>query len=241
MSHDHEDSREVVAKKEKEWTGQQELMGQLLTQGAKHFFSQENMSGIEDSFVEKKDQVCCMDEGTAHIDDGENKLAMAGSGILFPATSWDERLERVADLYIQSGVYKITSHEGCGAAGLAWKRDGEKAGTGFDNPDDYGKAWVRDLERVISQKLQAVGKEIKVSAAHVNSGEMVRPKEFHSARAVWFDATGKFNPHLLEGKLPKGFLIDFHISNDNGVNDEEKEYPFVELRVAVNIALGDHG
>lgn len=232
-NHDH---AKIVAAKAAEWEKQDGIMWSIGKEGAGVLFED---SAIEETHIDHFDSVCCMDEGTAQMEGDETRLAMAGSGILFPAVSWEERLEKVADLYITLGIKTITSHDGCGAAGIAWRRDGGADQTGFRTPDEYGKAWVKDLEKVINTKLEKMDKEI-VSTRHINSEEMVRPAEFHNARMVYFDATGKFNPHFLGDKMPKGFLINYGVEKNTGV-EENKDYAFAELQVAIDIALGGHG
>lgn len=234
---EHGHSKELEAQMQKEWNQQNYAMSEIFKKGVADFLAK---IGVEKAKVESHDTVCCIDEGTAHIADGENKFAMAGSGILYPAASWSERLDKVADLYIKLGVKKITSHDGCGAAGIAWKRDGEKEETGCETADEYGKKWVSELQEVINAKLKASGGG-EVGVANVGSKEMVRPSEFHNARVVWFDGVGNFNPHKLGDKIPKGFLIEYGLITKNAKTDEESDYPFAELQVAIDIALGSHG
>ena len=92
---------------------------------------------------------------------------------------------------------------------------------------------------MMNRKLGEAGKG-EVVTNNISGEEMVRPKEFHNACAVWFDATGKFNPDKIGSSIPKGFLIDYKVSSSTG-REEDKGYPFAELQVAINIALGDHG
>lgn len=234
---EHGHSKELEAKMQTEWNKQDVLMSEIYTNGAADFLVK---VGVEEAKVESHETVCCMDEGTAHIADGENKFAMAGSGILYPAGSWSERLDKVADLYIKLKVKKVTSHDGCGAAGIAWKKDGGKEGTGCETADEYGRKWVAELQEVINAKLKVSGAgEVKV--ANVGSKEMVRPPEFHNARVVWFDGVGNFNPHKLGDKIPKGLLIEYGLLTENAKTDEESNYPFAELQVAIDITLGSHG
>lgn len=235
ISHDVESPGELL--KFEEWSKQQSLMDRLISQGADKFLDIETIPNLDSSFVGQKKCVCCMDEGTADMN-GDTKLAMAGTGILYPASSWKERLDRVANLYIQHGIEVVTSHDGCGAAGIAWKKDGGLEGTGINTSDEYGKKWVNELQIEINEKLRADSSTNKsVDSQHILSDDMVRPAQFHNARVTWFDATSKFNPHVLGDQVPKGFLIDYKVSAD----DSEKDYPFAELQVAINIALGDHG
>lgn len=67
---------------------------------------------------------------------------------------------------------------------------------------------------------------------HIAAEEMERPAAFHIARVVYFDAMGGFNPNKEVG-LPTGFVIERKFV--------PAEYALAELKVAINIAFGDHG
>jgi len=231
--------------KDNDWNIGNQLMSKIISLGSELYFSAQNIKDFDKAFHEKgrKDSVCCMDEGTAQINNPEVAImGMGGSGILFPASSREDRLKRVSNLYLKLGIREITSHDGCGAANIAWKAAGEKSGTGFDDPDEYGKKWSNDLQSM----MQEISKE-KIKFRHIASDEIVRKMEYHNARSVWFDATGRFNPDKLEKPenekqvLPKGFLIDYGNVVTFAENDVEKNYPFDELKIALEIAFGHHG
>jgi hypothetical protein len=248
MSGDHIKHDEVLAAKiDEEWEKQDSVANGLNEQGAEDFFTGEknNFPDLKSAFVEKKKCVCCMDEGTAHMK-MEGKLCMAGSGILYPASSYEERLQKVAKIYIKKEIRNITSHDGCGAAGIAWKalKDGERKDLnvkGINTPDEYGKKWAEDLKETINEILRKENKGSVVRHDHIAGKEMVRPEEFHNARTVWFDCTGKFDPAKLGERIPKGFVIDDSEDAKYDNTKDSQEYPFVELAVAIQIALGDHG
>lgn len=183
-----------------------------------------------------------MDEGCAcmKFENDENIMGFAGSGILYPAKNWQERIQRVAELLYQKGITNITSHDGCGAAGIAYKRDGEKEGTGFDSSDEYGKKWSQDLTETLQKLYKTNNRPEEIDHSHIAGKDMVRPESFHSARVVYFDATGNFNPGRVEN-IPKGFLIDYGNEVSLAKTEEEKEYPIEELKIALNIAFGSHG
>ena len=226
----HNENREAAErKKEAIWHSQKPLMDSYY-QGAEGHMS--SIKNLKEAFFDKKRCICCMDEGTAHIK-MDGKLGMAGSGILYPADSWKDRLNKVAAICIASGVPMVTSHEGCGAAALAAKRDR----LNLDNPDEYGKKWSKELQKCINKlrKTEAAGE-----SDHISSKDMARPAEFHNARVVWFDVTGKFNPDKLENQAPPGFLIN-HAIKKLAKTREEENYSFSELSVAIAIAFGNHG
>ncbi len=225
--------KELREKKDAEWDRQEPAMGELLAGGAQYFLDRRGDTGV---FSDKRERVCCMDEGTANLD-SKGSLCMAGSGILYPAQSWEERIKRVVEICHRLGVRQITSHDGCGAAGLAFKRDGGAAKLGDITPDEYGQKWARELQAALDKRL---GRRESASV-NISAGEMKRPPEFHNARVVWFDATGRFNPAKLGDAIPRGFVIDYGHAVELARTREEADYPLAELAVAINIALGEYG
>lgn len=220
---------EVRKNKETVFEAEDADIKELLSLGAAEYFKRE-FPDLKHAFSEKQKCVCCIDEGTAHKDiNGEWKLALAGSGILYPAANEAERLEKVAKILIARGVTDITSHSGCGAAGIAYRRDFPDADTHAnlaEKIEAYAQAW--------SDKLAVKIEELGHSAerTHVLAEDMERPIEFHNARAVYFDGVGGFNPNKEIG-LPMGFVIERAYL--------PAEYTAEELKVAVDIAFGHHG
>jgi len=205
------------------------IMGKLYELGADVFIERE-FPDIKRAFTDKQILVVCMDEGTAHKDvNGENKFCLAGSGILFPAGSESERLEKVAGLLIERGVSDISSHGGCGAAGLAYHRDfpdAAKQENLAEKIEGHAKEWSDKLANKIRELSHPAER------VHILAEDMERPVEFHNARVVYFDGVGGFNPSKEIG-LPMGFVIErAHLPPD---------YAVEELKVAVSIAFGHHG
>lgn len=198
----------------------------LTKEGAQEYFKKE-FPDLNRAFLQKLKAVVCMDEGCAHKDyGGEAKFCLAGSGILFPAGSEEERVKKVAELLASVGVTDVTSHEGCGAAGLAYKMDFPSAHPTPEQIEDYARDWARK----VAEELGRMGHE--ESYNHILAEEMERPAEFHNARVVYFDGVGGFNPNKEVG-LPMGFVISRKFV--------PAEYAAEELKVAANIAFGNHG
>lgn len=182
---------------------------------------------LKHAFLTKLEAVVCMDEGCAHKDyNGKGKLALAGAGILLPASSEDDRVQITARLLSGMGIAHITSHEGCGAVGLAYKRDFPGSAPTDKELEDYGKKWT---EKVAAEIIR-LGNE--AAAYHISAEEMERPAEFHIAHVVYFDGVGGFNPNKESG-LPMGFVISRRFL--------PAEYAVEELKVAASIAFGHHG
>ncbi len=239
---EHQDFHmEHQRKKQEEWEAGQEIMAAVYN-GAGVFFS--GRLDLAEAFSEGHELSCCIDEGVAHLKtEAEGKMFMAGSGILYPAKSWADRLDRVARLFIKLGVKKVTSHGGCGAAKLAWQRDNpdlDLAKVAKDSFDTYGVEWTRALSVKINELKRDNNLPGEVDYQHIEPQVLVRPKEFHNARVAYFDGTGQFNPDRLTN-LPMGFVINYKADSELGETDEEKNYPWTELEVATGIALGNHG
>lgn len=193
----------------------------LLEKGAQNYFKKE-FPDLNQAFVKEIDTVVCIDEGCAHKDiTGKGKLNIAGGGILLPARSESDRLEIAVKFFNELGVKNITSHEGCGASKLAFVRDNPGSKPTPEQVNEYAKMWAEKL----AQKMGATAYDIPLA-------EMERPAEFHNARVLYFDTVGGFNPNKEKG-LPIGFVISRrHVPS---------EYALEELKVAVDIAFGDHG
>ena len=217
---------ELENKKKAAWEAGKQDMNDLVTQGSEAYFKKE-FPDLKHAFSENTTCVCCMDEGVAHKDMEEgDKLALAGSGILYPADTEDERLDAVAKLMIERGVKTITSHGGCGAAGLAMKRDFPGTNPAPQQVNEYARDWAKKL----TNRIQLAQHEAE--HVHIDESEMERPAEFHNARVVYFDAVGGFNPNKEKG-LPMGFVIERKFVPAG--------YAGAELKVAASIAFGHHG
>jgi hypothetical protein len=213
--------QELAEAKQTAWEAENGEIQNLYSEGAQKYFSTE-FPDLKNAFVKEMDTVVCIDEGCAHKDiSGEGKLSIAGGGILLPAQSEEERLEIAAKFFTELGIKNITSHEGCGAAKMAYVRDNPGTSPSPGQVDQYAKMWAEKL----AAKMAAVAYNIPLA-------EMERPAEFHTARTAYFDGVGGFNPNKEVG-LPQGFVISKrYIPGD---------YALDELKVAVGIAFGNHG
>ena len=164
----------------------------------------ESLKDLSKAFEGNDHCIRCMDEGTP------GGLHSAGSGILR-----DEA--EVLKAFKKAGVKKITSHDGCGAAGLYAKANN----LDVSKADEYGKEFAKNL-----------AKKLGIPYEHISSSEMNRPSNNHIARIAYYDNTGDFNYTKVKG-LPAGFIISRGIQ---GAKDS-----IAEAIVAVNIATGDHG
>lgn len=112
------------------------------------------------------------------------------------------------------GVY---SHAGCGAAALYAKQNGLQ-----ENPDEYGKQWAQELAALSGIPYKG----------HITTEQMKRPAGFHIARTAYYDGSGEFDFSKVAA-LPPGFIISRKYF--------DPAYAAEELKIATQIALGDHG
>ncbi|MFA5061554.1 MAG: hypothetical protein WC526_00140 [Patescibacteria group bacterium] len=217
---------QIEQEKQSAWEAENDEIKILLNDGAEKYFKTE-FPDLKHAFVKDLQCVVCMDEGTAFKDyGGENKFCLAGSGILFPANSEEERIAKTAKMFVDLGITEVTSHEGCGAAGLAYKRDFPGTNPTAEQIENYAKNW----SKMVAEEMGRLGHEENYN--HIPAEEMERPAEFHVARVVYYDGIGGFNPNREIG-LPMGFIIERkHLPAD---------YTLEELKVAINIAFGHHG
>ena len=191
--------------KEASWMRQEKDIQAILEKGAESFMFE--IPNLEVAFEGGEQTLCCMDEGTPIGD-----MRSAGSGIL---TEGEQRTAFVKALKA-AGVKEVTSHAGCGAAALYRKRHG------LDE---------MSVDEVAMDQAKRMAAELGVPyKGHIM--DLQRPAEFHHARIVYVDATGRFNPARLK-ELPPGFVVSRRYMTP--------EQALEEVRIAMSIAFGDHG
>jgi hypothetical protein len=128
--------------------------------------------------------VRCIDDGTP------GGIHLAGSGIL-------REKRELTRIFKENGVSGITSHDGCSAALLYAQRNGLDE----TESDKIAKKWSETIAR-----------ELGIDHRHIDFSEMQRPRDFHIARVVYYDGTGKFD--YKDGQFfPPGFIISRNIQN----------------------------
>lgn len=128
-------------------------------------------------------EICtaCVDEGIQLSGQQQNRLRIAGSGILLGQ-------QRAVQLWQQAGITTVTAHEGCGAAKLYCEQ--QKVQT--DNSSQY----VADILKEWAEK---AGKQFTYIPT------LNRPN-FHDARIVSIVSMPDFRPHDVN-VLPKTFVV----------------------------------
>ncbi|MBI2589795.1 hypothetical protein HYW32_02110 [Candidatus Berkelbacteria bacterium] len=148
------------------------------------------------------------------IDEGTpGGVHLAGSGILF------ENEDELIELLHQNQIKGLMSHSNCGAAKLSAKQNG----------------WpIADADQYGAYHVQAIAQKAGLNyAGHIEIDKLTRPAHQHTAWAAYYDTTGTFNP-LKVPELPLGFGItrSLHTAADQ---------PLSEMKIATQIAFGDHG
>jgi hypothetical protein len=186
----------------KDFEGQQEIMSKIYDNGFENYSS--SISDLPEAFINHDHCMRCMDEGTP------GGLHSAGSGIL-------RNEEEVLEAFKKAGVKEISSHDGCGAAGLFVKAKGLDS----SNSDEYGKEWAKNI-----------AEKLGVPYKHISYSEMNRPSDHHVSRVAYYDGTGKFDYSKVK-ELPTGFIISRGI--------QRMVDSTAEAEVAFKIATGAHG
>lgn len=197
----------------REWKKDDAAITDMYEKGVEaHIASVSNLAG---AFQLADRGIRCIDEGTT------GGIHIAGQGILLEE---DKATAAIA----ASKANAILSHDGCGAANIAYKglsdaeRDALKK-QGIETSDQYGIMRSKEIA-------QAAGIEY---AGHIPAENMVRPADMHNARVVYYDGTGRFDNSKLPAGVPNGFVVSRRYL--------EKGYALKETDVSAGIATGNHG
>ncbi len=198
----------------------------------------------KESFLQKKECVCCIDErvaarATLGGEEAGGRWFVAGSGILLPVENWQERAKAAAEEAHRRGVKRFSYHAGCGAAGLAVKADAKQL---VDieryqkNPGLHAEQFSNLAQKELN-RLTGLDEEV----IFVPKDEVV-PTGFHNALGAVVDATGEFNSHTLpDGEpLKHCFMLDWKSGDTLPAGSNGTEYNLLELQTAIGIAFG-HG
>ena len=179
-------------------------------------------------------KVTCVDEGTP-----DGTVRNAGSGLYYVAIFLDSKgenlpekevLNKAIDTIVEElkpevktgKVNCITSHEGCGAAGLVWNLlSGEfKEQMGWRNPTDLA-VWFS----------KQVAEKLNVKYEHI--GLTGRPEHLHIALATLVDFTAEgMSPDKISGTPPKMFVVSGRLNQARCIR---------QIVLTAKIATGGHG
>lgn len=168
-----------------------------------------NVEHIEDAFVPKNRNLCCIDERIT-----KGTIRYAGCGILDQKNALSE--EMVEELK-EAGVDGVWSHKGCGVASMAFDKLSDKEKARLGSAETYAQEWAKKLADALNVPYL---------------GHLEVEPNFHNARVIYYDGTGKFDPSRSE-KFPRGFVISRRWL--------KRDYAKNELNLALSIALGGHG
>jgi hypothetical protein len=169
----------------------------------------DSLENIQEAFT-TLDVIVCSDGRVLSLTCA--KLGLAGEGILLEK----EDLDRFIEKY-QGKIKKVTSHEDCGAASIAFGKKENATGTA----DELGMSFAEWLAGQLGAEYEHIPMEKMRST-------------IHDERAICFDGTGKFNPAALS-EMPAHFVCSGY---SFGLG---KEYMKAELETLAGIALGHHG
>ena len=204
MEHSHEEVKAALWEK-----SQQSEVIKRLKSGEGLQVIMDSLEKIQEAFTDL-DVIVCSD-GRVLPSDGA-KLGIAGEGILLG----EEDLKRLVE-NCKGKIKKVTSHEDCGAAGVAFRGDSK----GKNKPDELGI----EFAQILAEKLGAEYEHLPMSKMK---------NTIHNERFICFDGTGRFNPEALK-EMPGQFVCSGYAF---GLGEDYLE---IEIATLAGIALGDHG
>lgn len=203
----------------------------------------------------KEKVIICADERVVPLS-GEFKIGIAGQLILADEKKQDNFINR------WKGKIKIVrSHDGCGAAGIAWgKLSEEKKKSFLGNTKQVGsmlniepknsngsglnpEPTTKGMDVLGSADLYGtchsydLAKKLGARFEHTHFSGMRGHNEFHDARMIFWSADPNFDPSAL---LANNFLPPHFLANGPAF-DLNEDYCREELKILAGIALGDHG
>lgn len=201
------------------WHEQNEQCGKL---GRLETESPEEVYGLEiwnKAFAKKPTKVVCVDERVHISDPEEPEICIAGTLVLMNP---DQRKKTITKLKLHNAD-GVTFHEGCGACALFKAAHPEDPRSVLQIARDTAREVAKELD---SEDLDRVGFSEKADIP------MEGIPDFHHARIIIVDGSGRFNPAILGIKDPFQSSIYYH---------PDREYTASEIEVMLDIAMGDHG
>lgn len=186
------------------WDKQSGIFQEIYESGVEEYI--QRIKNIEESFKLGDRSLRCIDEGMP------GGIHLAGSGILLGQ-------EKAREILLKAQIDGIYSHAGCGAASLYAREQG----LDLARADEYGEERAKELANIVGVPYKG----------HISKEELKRPPDFHIARALYYDGTGKFDPSRVR-ELPPGFVISRRYLDD-------PTYAKREVEIGTSIALGEHG
>lgn len=216
------DREQTEPHRETLWQDQEaayQLFSRLDTESPEEVFG---AAKLEAATAIKPTFIACVDERVKPEDRSLPKIGVAGCGILWSAEQRATFIQNLRDEGI--APQEANWHKHCGACGEYCK------GHPGQTPEQAGSQAAATLAAEL-------GGETKVSTSGYGPEDvpMLEPADFHPARAIFVDGTGRFNPSALN--LPSelhGFLL-------SGRYYPDMETLAGETRFVENIAMGGHG
>jgi len=192
------------AEKKEAFAGQQAFIDEIKRVGFGRYA--ESLPNLADAFDLEKHKVENFSHAICCMDERTPcGIHAAGSGILLPPKDFETYMQATQpDL--------LTSHDNCGAGKLYCLAHGLPV----ENSDQIARAWAEEQAK-------------KYGLPHRH---LAVKKDFHFARACYYDLTGQLNNDLAAG-LPDGFVISRAYMN--------KKNSLHEAKIALDIIFGDHG
>jgi|GEM_PF-1456336 len=172
----------------------------------------EGFPQTKNCFRIEKRAINCMDEGTP------GGFRVAGSLILLP--------EKEAQFFVrESSAEGLFSHTDCGAAALAFRKK--------YNLKASEQVELKEIDEFAKAEAKRIAKITDIAYwGHLEKNDLQRPLGLHIARAAYYLGIPYFDASK-NPALPSGFVISRRFL--------PKDYAQFELKLAIEIALGEHG
>lgn len=195
---------------------QYERLRHLNQESPEQIFGQDQW---HEAFAQQPKKVVCIDERVHISDAGKPEICIAGTLVLMDDAQRQITLSRLR----QAGITGVTYHEFCGAAGLF-----------KDNHHDDSRSILeiaRDAAQKVADELGLPSPQ-KIGYSQDSDIPMRGINEFHHARIVIVDGSGRFNPGILGIKDSFQSSVYYH---------PDREYTAKEIELMLGIIMGGHG
>lgn len=201
----------------KEQEGQHQLLLRLEHESAEAVFGAEKLAV---AFAKWPRTLVCVDERVSLADEKDPEIGIAGTLVLMNQRQFELTVEKLR----RTGVNKVLYHEGCGACSLFLK----------SHPEDPRSVIqvAKTAALKVHRALDLIGEPERIGYSQKADYEMTGHPDFHHARAIILDRSGRFNPAVLGIK---------HIFQASVYYHPDLAYTIKEIEIMQNIAFGDHG
>lgn len=221
IDHSHQPEKEQYTL-ERAWEGTRGPYRQLLRLINEEPETVYGAEALRQSVATAPKTITCIDERCALP---QPRIGLAGAGVLMNP---DDAIQSARQIQGHGlTIETVTYHEGCGACELARQEYCQHHPGAQIESIDMGYQSAKQMMELLGLQ----GEPVRCGYSREAQLKMRGAPEFHDARAIVLDGTGRFNPAVL------GLPPSFHHS----VCFEKPGYSANELGIAITIAKEEHG